>query len=122
MTSSPPRPLQRSLFDDRPAYMPPKPTAPAIAHSETSREAAAAIQPSLGNLQKRVLLALTGSRDGMTDLELQEHLKMDGSTQRPRRVWLQQHGFVRDSGRKRKTESGRQAVVWEWTGKEMGFQ
>jgi hypothetical protein len=43
---------------------------------------------------------------------MQERLVMDPSSQRPRRVELVTGGQVVDSGRKRKTVSGRQAVVW----------
>jgi len=49
---------------------------------------------------------------GLTDHEMQAHLNMIGSTQRPRRVELCDKGLVVDSGRQRPTPSGRMAVVW----------
>jgi hypothetical protein len=50
---------------------------------------------------------------GGTDEELQDALGMNPNTQRPRRIELVERGLVRDSGRTRKTKSGRRATVWE---------
>ncbi len=88
--------------------------APAQLHSATSIAAAQAIQPKLGELCRQVLayLRLAGSFGG-TDEELQTGLLLDGSTERPRRVTLVEYGLVVDSGRTRKTKSGRDAVVWQ---------
>ena len=35
---------------------------------------------------------------GATDKEIQADLKMDGNSQRPRRVWLMRNGFVKHEG------------------------
>jgi hypothetical protein len=37
---------------------------------------------------------------------------MAGSTERPRRRELEEAGWIRDSGRTRKTASGHDAIVW----------
>jgi hypothetical protein len=81
-------------------------------HSTTSRAAARAAVPRVNELQARVL-AFIRAQGGATDNEIQDALDMNPSTQRPRRIELMERGLVRDSGRKRKTPSGREAVVWE---------
>lgn len=97
---------QRDLFDT-----PPMP--PAQRHSATSREAAAAVEPSAETLRRIVLSAIRGAGDtGLTDEEGQTLLEMTGNTYRPRRRECEQAGLVRDSGRTRSTRSGRKAVVW----------
>jgi len=95
-----------SLFDDDPAP-------PAQAHSPTSRAAADGIAPVSGELRRRVYEHLVGrGEDGATDEEMQGALAMGASTQRPRRIELVELGLVKDSGRTRRTKSGRSAVVW----------
>lgn len=86
---------------------------PPSVYGETSEAAAEAIKPSAARLRTRVYerLVLAGW-DGMTDEELQVALRMPPSTQRPRRVELVKMGTVIDSGRKRRTVSGRKAIVW----------
>ena len=88
-------------------------TAPYQKHSDTSITAAAEIEPALNKLQRKVLGFLRSQREtGATDEEMQIHLDMNPSTQRPRRIELVARGKVYDSGKKRKTHSGRLAVVW----------
>ena len=82
-------------------------------HSETSREAAEAIKPKRGTLQRRVF-AFIESRgvSGATDEEIQLGLELNGSTVRPRRGELAQRRLIVQSGKTRKTKSGRNATVW----------
>ncbi len=89
-------------------------SAPYVSGSMTSREAAKLIEPELNALQVKVLnqIILTGAT-GATDAEMQIALGMNPSTQRPRRIELWRAGFLFDSGEQRKTESGRNAVVWK---------
>ncbi len=49
---------------------------------------------------------------GATDEEIRIGLKCHDNTTRPRRVQLRDEGHVRNSGRKRLTASGRDAIVW----------
>lgn len=91
------------LFDPPPPYQ---------RHSTTSKVAASAILPNAKTLRAAVLNYLR-AYGGATDDEIQAALNMSGNTERPRRRELEQHGLVRDSGRRRLTHSGRQAVVWE---------
>jgi transcription initiation factor IIE alpha subunit len=88
-----------------------EPFPPFQKHSETSRQAARDV--SAKPMREIVLEALIdrGNR-GATDDELQTALGMDPSTERPRRVELERAGLVIDSGERRKTRSGREAVVW----------
>ena len=86
---------------------------PAQRHSETSLGAAEAIRPSAASLRMKVLgFIVARGGDGATDPEIQAALRMEGSTQRPRRIELVDAGLVKDSGRTRKSASGRACVVW----------
>ena len=91
-------------------------SAPFQPASETSREAAKAIEGSGASLRAQLLafLRLEASQgwDGWTDEELQRVLPMNPSTERPRRIELVRLGLVEDSGEKRRTASGRLATVW----------
>ena len=82
-------------------------------HSKTSRAAAESIKPHLNALQARVLGCIQlEPAYGATDDEIQRMTGMNPSTQRPRRIELLEKGLIRDSGRTRKTKSGRAATVW----------
>ena len=82
-------------------------------HSPTSRAAAQQIASPARSLKSRVhdFIARRGD-SGCTDEEIQIALEMNPSTQRPRRVDLVRDGVGEDSGRQRKTRSGRNATVW----------
>lgn len=81
--------------------------------SPTSREAAQAIEPHAPSLRARVFeyLCSRGSQ-GATDDEMQVALSLAAHTQAPRRVELKEAGCVRNSGHKRPTRTGRNAIVW----------
>jgi len=88
--------------------------APYQKHSETSKAAAKVIELSGKRLTKRQQVFDCLMAFGpQTDEEIQRNLKMPESSQRPRRVELVERGMVRDSGMKRRTLSGLEAVVWE---------
>ena len=81
---------------------------------DTSLEAARAITPHLANLERQVLDYLTvAGTYGACDHEVQEGLRLGGSTVRPRRVALVGKGLVRWAGKYRLTPAGRRAKVWE---------
>jgi hypothetical protein len=93
----------RTLFDDPPAQ----------SHSDTSVAAAQAIKPNANRLRMLVLEAIRAAgADGLTDEEGIAATQLSPSTYRPRRIESVQAGLVVDSGRTRKTASGRSAVVW----------
>jgi transcription initiation factor IIE alpha subunit len=84
---------------------------PAQWHSPTSIAAAASMLGAAAHSRRRVYTLLL-ARGPLTDEEMQERLGMNPSTQRPRRIELVHAGLVRDSDQRRKTRSGRWAIVW----------
>jgi hypothetical protein len=86
--------------------------APAVRGSATSRAAAVSLPQATRNaMQERVYRFLCACPHGATDEEMQQRLAMNPSTQRPRRIELVKQGLVAEGGT-RKTQSGRNAVVW----------
>jgi transcription initiation factor IIE alpha subunit len=86
--------------------------APSVNGSVTSAQAADSLTPvALNAMQRRVLELLAATPDGLTDEEMQRRLRMNPSTQRPRRIELMRRGLVQSCGTRR-TTSGRMAVVW----------
>lgn len=81
---------------------------------DTQRQAAVAAYPNTGTARRRVLDFIAHSA-GATDEQIQEGLRMNPSTQRPRRVELVEGGWIEDSGRTRRTRSGTAAAVWVLT-------
>lgn len=88
-------------------------TLPYQPHSGPSRDAAEAMRGGAAvSDREAVLRVIDGKMGGLTDEEIQRVLKLNPSTERPRRIELVKAGLVRDSGRKRQTISGREATVW----------
>lgn len=86
---------------------------PAQAHSPTSVAAALAIRSDAQRLRDAVFAAIReAGADGLTDEEGILQTGIAASTYRPRRGELVAYTRVRDSGKTRRTHSGRQAVVW----------
>jgi len=92
-------------------------------HSKTSKDAAKSIGGVLNAKQEEVLAYLQkcGKR-GATDIEMQEALGMNPSTQRPRRIELVEYGLAASSGMTRLTPSGRKAEVWIAAGEVLGVE
>ncbi|MFO1003301.1 MAG: hypothetical protein U0936_23450 [Planctomycetaceae bacterium] len=67
--------------------------------SQPSRAAAESARRFVRSQASRVLdfIAKQGER-GATDKEIQTGLGMDGNSQRPRRVWLREQGFIQAKG------------------------
>ena len=86
-------------------------------HGDTAKAAAKAIKLRSGTQRAAVLLELLQADlrlwHGETDEELQQVLGLGASSERPRRVELVSMGFVEDSGKRRKTNAGLDAVVAE---------
>ena len=94
-----------------------RPSAPYQPESATSKAAAASQTPeSLTDKQRRVLSAIAigwaPDAPGMTDEEIVSRSGIEANSVRPRRVELVARGKVKDSGKTRRTRSGRQATVW----------
>jgi len=88
-----------------------QPDLPFVRSSPTSELAAKQAEPASHTQRRRVLDLLRGSI-GLTDEQMQDVLKMNPSTQRPRRIELVKAGLVVDSGLTAKTSSGRLATIW----------
>ena len=100
---------QQGLFETMYGGLPPHQK-----HSDTSKMAALALdgtrRATLRAAVYRYVLSHGG--DGATDQEIQNALDMNGNTERPRRRELEQAGLVIDSKQRRKTDAGKDAVVW----------
>ena len=82
-------------------------------HGATAHEAADRIEGASGKQRAAVLAEIIRSGElGRTDGELAEMLDLNPSSARPRRIELVEAGLIVDSGRTRKTASGRASVVW----------
>jgi len=80
---------------------------------ETSDQAAAAIAPASETIAFKVLEYLRERGPaGATDEEVHQDLRLGIRTAVPRRWELCEKGLVKDSGLRRKVESGNYAVVW----------
>lgn len=78
-----------------------------------SRAAALLAFPRSGTQRYRVLNVIAGvGEHGVTDERIQRLLGMSPNTQRPRRLELVKGGWIKDSGKVRKTVSGAYATVW----------
>jgi hypothetical protein len=93
-----------------------------IRESETSIEASEKIAPALRNLQAQVfrVIAMAGPL-GATDEEIILSSGLSPNTARPRRIELVNAGRVVNSGKVRKTRSGRNAVVWVLASQQLGL-
>lgn len=93
----------------------PKPAWTPASDDEASLEAANHVAKTgrAARVRRDVLAAIVSSP--ATDLELEERLRVPGSTIRPRRKELLDDGFVTHSGEFRSTASGRKARVYEAT-------
>jgi hypothetical protein len=86
---------------------------PYQAHSETSKAAAASMVKHTPTIRARVLAYIKSrGADGATDSEIQQALGLRDQTEVPRRIELMRTGEIANSGKQRKTASGRNAVVW----------
>lgn len=92
-------------------------TMPFVSSSTTSMEAAQSVEDGVPTELHRVFMAFLMTPIGLTDEEVQDRLKMNPSTERPRRVHLVNLGVLEDAQTTRKTRSGRAATVWRATGK-----
>jgi hypothetical protein len=88
------------------------PSAPFVAGSQTSAAAADAALPRTGTQRRAVYDAIAAAGiHGLTDEECQDRLRMNPSTQRPRRVELVERRLIMPLS-KRPVRSGLRAVVW----------
>lgn len=80
----------------------------------TEREAARKAKPGAHKQAMVVLAAIRGAGTlGLTIEEVATFTGLRQSSVCARRKWLEDMGMIVDSGKRRKTTSGRMAVVWE---------
>lgn len=101
------RQRQKRLFGTGYEPVADKQPVPPHSGSETSRDAAEAINPKTSTQRRVVLNYLLSNPSGATDDEMQESLRLPGNSQRPRRRELELAGLVKDSGRRRDKK-----IVW----------
>jgi hypothetical protein len=89
------------------------PNAPGHRNVPTSIEAADAIAPNLGRLQ-RLVLGVIKDRGavGATADECAAALSMDRWSTQPRTSELRRKGLIVDSGQRRRNETRKNAIVW----------
>jgi hypothetical protein len=81
--------------------------------ADARAESAAAIAAVSGEMRNEVLTFIRqAGHAGRTDEEVSLQLEMKLDTARARRCELRDAGLVKDSGRRRPTQAGRNAVVW----------
>jgi hypothetical protein len=109
---------QHPLFIPTPAgELPASRWAPPSVNTDTSRQAAAEIAPRLSALQKDILRYLRARAGGGTCDELEETLGLRHQTCGPRLRELALSGAIVETKMRRRTRSGRKAIVWvarEW--------
>ena len=92
------------------------PSAQTTGYKGTSRTAWETAQTKGAEMKRRIMRHLDSRPDGATDEEIGDALgTAETRSNRPARLELRNEGYVRDTGRRRKTTSGSQAIVWEIT-------
>ena len=110
---------QVPLFVPTPAgEVPASRWAPPSVNTDTSRQAAAEIAPRVPAMHARILGVLSGCGEtGATCEEMEDYLTLRHQTCGPRLKELAVSGAIVDTGMRRRTRSGRKAIVWlakEW--------
>lgn len=90
----------------------PYPGQPGYKDGDTSRKAAASMESAAPLLQRRCLAALREAPDGLTADQIAAWIGETILSVRPRVTELLRDGKIRDSGQRRKNDSGRSAKVW----------
>lgn len=89
------------------------PDAPGHRCIDTSVDAADAIAPKLGRLQRLAeTMIRAAGENGLTADELAARAGMERWSIQPRTTELQRKGIIRDSGKRRRNVTGKAAIVW----------
>jgi hypothetical protein len=89
------------------------PHQPGARDTDTSREAADAMQPHAARLQGMVLDAISDAgATGLTSEECAARLNLNPAAAQPRTTELRKLGRIKDSGARRRNRSGKNAIVW----------
>lgn len=99
----------RSLFPDSAESEP----VPAFNRTAASQAAAVSARSFVRSQVVRVHAFIESKGDeGATDAEIQSALKIDGNSQRPRRVWLRDREFIRAKGSPDRPVLRNGSTVW----------
>ena len=79
---------------------------------DTSAAARAKIAGGLSEIRRVVLQTIGLASRGLTDEQIQSITALAANTECPARLYLERHGLVMDSGRRRATRRGNKAIVW----------
>lgn len=86
-------------------------TRPPYSNWSTSREAAESVKHRVAGLRRDVYWAIRAAHGATCD-EIEGSLELSHQTASARVRELAQYGHIHDSGLRRKTRSGRKAIVW----------
>ncbi len=103
--------LHRTTCTKPPPGLPGAPQAPHVAGSDTSREAADALDGTTTEKDRRAILDYLERHGPATDEQIADALGMNPNSQRPRRLELKDQGLIYEYGRA-VTASGRKAKTW----------
>ncbi len=95
---------QENLFEQYPVT-------PGFKRTDTSAKAAESMKPSKETLQQHVLAEL--AKSPATSFELSSRMGISYAAVQPRTSELRLEGKIVDSGERRKSDSGRNAIVWK---------
>jgi hypothetical protein len=82
---------------------------------DTEEAAAYAVMPRTGTQRMAVLEAISGAEAGLTDEQVRSQTGIRYSSECARRQELEKGGWVMDSGQRRLTSSGQDAIIWVLT-------
>lgn len=80
--------------------------------TETSQAAADSVKEDASTLRSKVLEVIRKTPGGLTTDEVEQLLHLNHQTASPRMWELHRRGLIGDSGNRRKTRSGRMAIVY----------
>lgn len=96
------------------------PHCPSLGQTDTSAEAAQALEGVSARVQRLVLGAIEDAgANGLTAHEIALTLGMERSTVQPRTSELRQLGRIIDSAKRRPNPNGKRAIVWVATSDEI---
>lgn len=105
-----------SLFDDDPRPDPTENrTSTGAGHPDTSHEAAARVEPKSGTQREQVLRFFYKNwPGGFTDEEVWIRMGLPYGSTLARRNELFNDGWLKDTGHRRKTQAGGNAIIWQY--------
>lgn len=84
-----------------------------VEYQETSREAFIKFKPVSGDLDKKILEAISSNSDGMICQDIEKMIDRTHQAVSGNLRHLVERGFVKNSGKFGKTTSNRKAIIWQ---------